>query len=107
KAWGPIPIKGLAEPVEVWELLGVSGRRRRLQTARALGLTRFVGRQTELTMLKAALAQAGAGHGQVVAVMGEAGGGQARRGEGLGQGADRPGGGVVGHAGGSLGQRAP
>ena len=22
KAWGPVPIKGLAEPVEVWELLG-------------------------------------------------------------------------------------
>src|SRR5262245_4772702 len=59
KAWGPMPIKGLAELVEVWELLGVSGRRRRLQSARARGLTRFVGRQTELTMLKAALAQAG------------------------------------------------
>ena len=28
KAWGPVPIKGLAEPVEVWELLGVSGRSR-------------------------------------------------------------------------------
>jgi class 3 adenylate cyclase len=25
KAWGPVPIKGLAEPVEVWELLGVKG----------------------------------------------------------------------------------
>src|SRR5262249_1816069 len=35
KAWGPLPIKGLAEPVEVWELLGASGMRRRLQTARA------------------------------------------------------------------------
>jgi len=78
KAWGPMPIKGLAEPVEVWELLGVSGRRRRLQSARARGLTRFVGRQTELTILKAALAQAGAGHGQVVAVVGEAGVGKSR-----------------------------
>ena len=78
KAWGPMPIKGLAAPVEVWELLGASGLRRRLQTARARGLTRFVGRQTELAALHAALAQAGAGHGQVVAVVGEAGVGKSR-----------------------------
>src|SRR5207237_2505718 len=78
KTWGPMPIKGLAEPVEVWELLGASGRRRRLQSARARGLTHFVGRQTELTILDAALAQAGAGHGQVVAVVGEAGVGKSR-----------------------------
>jgi tetratricopeptide (TPR) repeat protein len=49
-----------------------------LQSARARGLTRFVGRQTELTILQAALAQAGAGHGQVVAVLGEAGVGKSR-----------------------------
>jgi predicted ATPase len=78
KAWGPVPIKGLTEPIEVWELLGVCGRRRRLQAARARGLTRFVGRQTELALLEAALAQAGAGHGQVVAVVGEAGVGKSR-----------------------------
>ena len=78
KAWGPMPVKGLTEPVEVWELLGVSGRRRRLQIARARGLTHFVGRQTELAALRTALAQAGAGHGQVVAVVGEAGVGKSR-----------------------------
>jgi class 3 adenylate cyclase/DNA-binding winged helix-turn-helix (wHTH) protein/tetratricopeptide (TPR) repeat protein len=78
KAWGPMPMKGLAEPVEVWELLGVSGPRRRLQTARARGLTHFVGRQTELAVLDAALGQARAGHGQVVAVVGEAGVGKSR-----------------------------
>ena len=64
--------------MEVFELLGASGLRRRLQTARARGLTRFVGRQTELALLDAALAQAGAGHGQVVAVVGEAGVGKSR-----------------------------
>lgn len=78
KAWGLMPIKGLAAPVEVWELLGASGLRRRLQTARVRGLTRFVGRQTELATLHAALAQAGAGHGQVAAVVGEAGVGKSR-----------------------------
>jgi len=43
-ALGPIPVKGLAEPVEVAELVGVSALRRRLQAAVARGLTRFVGR---------------------------------------------------------------
>ncbi|HSX79304.1 MAG TPA: BREX system ATP-binding domain-containing protein, partial [Candidatus Saccharimonadia bacterium] len=77
-AWEPVPIQGLAEPVEVWALLGASGMRRRVQTATARGLTRFVGRQTELAALHAALAQAEAGHGQFVAVMGEAGVGKSR-----------------------------
>src|SRR5262249_8716339 len=78
KAWGPVPVKGLAEPVEVWELLGVSSMRRRLQIARARGLTRCGGRQTELALLHAGLAQARAGRGQVVAVVGEAGVGKSR-----------------------------
>jgi class 3 adenylate cyclase/tetratricopeptide (TPR) repeat protein len=79
KAVGPMPIKGLAAPVEVFELLGASSLRRRLQAAITRGLTRFVGRQPELAALHAALAQAGAGHGQVVvAVGGEAGVGKSR-----------------------------
>jgi class 3 adenylate cyclase/DNA-binding winged helix-turn-helix (wHTH) protein/tetratricopeptide (TPR) repeat protein/ABC-type thiamine transport system ATPase subunit len=78
KAVGPVTVKGLGEPVEMWELLGASGQRWRLQTARARGLTPFVGRQTELAALHAALTQAGAGHGQVVAVLGEAGVGKSR-----------------------------
>src|SRR5207302_9501010 len=48
KALEPLAVQGLAEPVEVWELLGASGIRRRLQAATTRGLTRFVGRQTEL-----------------------------------------------------------
>jgi len=75
---GPVPVKGLAEPVEVFELVGVSGIRRRLQAAAARGLTRFVGRQTELTALQQALKRAGAGHGQVVALIGEPGVGKSR-----------------------------
>ena len=51
---------------------------RRLQAAAARGLTRFVGRQHELEALHQALAQAGAGHGQVVALVGEAGVGKSR-----------------------------
>ena len=77
-ALGPVPVKGLAEPVEVFELVGASALRRRLQVAATRGLTRFVGRQAELAVLHQALEQAGAGHGQVVAAVGEAGVGKSR-----------------------------
>src|SRR6266446_5171740 len=75
---GRFPVKGLTEPVEVFELVGASAIRRRLQASAARGLTRFVGRQQELTALQQALEQAGAGHGQTVALVGEAGLGKSR-----------------------------
>jgi class 3 adenylate cyclase/tetratricopeptide (TPR) repeat protein len=77
-ALGPVPVKGLDAPVEVFELVGASGIRRRLQAAAVRGLTRFVGRDAELAALVQALERAGAGHGQVVAVVGEAGVGKSR-----------------------------
>jgi class 3 adenylate cyclase/tetratricopeptide (TPR) repeat protein len=77
-ALGPVPVKGLAEPVEVFELIGASALRRRLQVAAVRGLTRFVGRQTELAVLHQAMEQAEEGHGQVVAAVGEAGVGKSR-----------------------------
>src|SRR5262245_12232792 len=77
-ALGRFPVRGLPEPVEVFELVGASAVRRRLQAAAARGLTRFVGRQQELEALQQALEQAGAGHGQIVAVVGEAGVGKSR-----------------------------
>jgi class 3 adenylate cyclase/tetratricopeptide (TPR) repeat protein len=77
-ALGQFPVRGLTEPVEVFELVGVSTIRRRLQASAARGLTRFVGRQQELATLQQALERAGAGHGQVVAVVGEAGVGKSR-----------------------------
>ena len=75
---GPIPVKGLAEAVEVFELVGASAVRRRLQAGAARGLTHFVGRETEMAALIQALAWAGAGRGQVVAAVGEAGVGKSR-----------------------------
>src|SRR5262249_20031457 len=77
-ALGPIPVKGLAEPVEVFELVGASAIYRRLQASAVHGLTRFVGRETELETLTQALLRAEAGHGQVIAVLGDAGVGKSR-----------------------------
>jgi class 3 adenylate cyclase len=77
-ALGPVPVKGLEEPVEVFELTGASHLRRRLQAAAVRGLTPFVGRQYELEAVHQALAQAQAGHGQVVALVGDAGVGKSR-----------------------------
>ncbi len=68
---GPVPVKGLSEPIEVYELVGAGPARTRLQAFSARGLTPFVGRQAELAALHQALERAGAGHGQVVAVIGE------------------------------------
>jgi tetratricopeptide (TPR) repeat protein len=75
---GPVPVKGMTEPVEVFELVGASAIKRRLQAAVARGLTRFVGRDTELAALMQALDQAAAGQGQLVAAVGEAGVGKSR-----------------------------
>src|SRR3989475_10048017 len=77
-ALGPIPVKGLDEPVEVFEVVGATAVRQRFQARAAQGLTRFVGRQRELDTLHQALEQAGTGHGQVVALVGEAGVGKSR-----------------------------
>jgi class 3 adenylate cyclase len=78
KALGRFPVKGLTEPVEVCELVGASAIRGRLQASAAHGLTRFVGRQQELLALQQALERAGAGQGQVAALVGEAGVGKSR-----------------------------
>jgi class 3 adenylate cyclase len=77
-ALGPVSVKGLTAPVEICEVVGASLVSWRFQAAVVRGLTRFVGRQTELAALHHALEQAGAGHGQVVAVLGEAGIGKSR-----------------------------
>ncbi|HKT94937.1 MAG TPA: adenylate/guanylate cyclase domain-containing protein [Paraburkholderia sp.] len=78
KALGATQIKGIPEPLEVFELLGPGALRTRLQVAAHRGLARFVGRQAELERLHGALGRATAGHGQIVGVVGEAGVGKSR-----------------------------
>jgi predicted ATPase len=78
KSRGPTRVKGLTEPINVYEVIGLGPLRTRLQRAAARGLTKFVGRERELEALKHAAEQAQAGHGQVVAVMADPGVGKSR-----------------------------
>ena len=77
-ALGPMALKGLPAPVDVYELVGVGAVRSRLQAAATRGLSRFVGRDAEIEQLRRALKQAGHGRGQVIAVVGEPGVGKSR-----------------------------
>jgi class 3 adenylate cyclase/tetratricopeptide (TPR) repeat protein len=78
RSLGPIPVKGLADPVEIFELTGTGQARTRLQAAALRGLTRFVGRDAEVEHLRRVLDRAAGGHGQVVSIVGEAGVGKSR-----------------------------
>ena len=78
KPLGPVAVKGLAAPMEVFELAGAGPTRPPLQAFAARGLTRFVGRQLEVEALCQALGHAAAGRGQLVAVIGEPGVGKSR-----------------------------
>jgi class 3 adenylate cyclase/tetratricopeptide (TPR) repeat protein len=78
KPLGPVSVKGLTQPVEVFEVTGVGAARSRLQAAAARGLTRFVGRDGETEQLRKALEQARSDHGHVVGVVGEPGLGKSR-----------------------------
>src|SRR5262247_1602164 len=78
KPLGPVNVKGLGGPVDVYEVTGAGPVRTRLQVSAARGFTRFVGRDAELEQLRQAQEQARTGRGQVVAVVGEPGVGKSR-----------------------------
>jgi class 3 adenylate cyclase/tetratricopeptide (TPR) repeat protein len=76
--FGQTRIKGLSEPLHVFELEGVGRVRTRLDVSRARGFNKFVGRQSEMAALEASLQQAIGGNAQVVGVVAEAGTGKSR-----------------------------
>ena len=78
KPLGALPVKGLAHPIDVYEVTGAGAARSRLQAAAVRGLTRFVGRTVELQHLHRAQQLAEQGHGQVVTIVGQAGVGKSR-----------------------------
>ena len=78
KALGASRIKGVSEPVGVFEVTGLGPLRTHFQLAARRGLTKFVGREREMEALRHAAEQAKGGHGQIVAAMAEPGVGKSR-----------------------------
>jgi len=78
KPLGRIPVKGLAEPPEAYELTGAGPARTRLEASRTRGFTRFVGRAAEMDQLRSSAEEIRRGRGQLVAVVGEPGVGKSR-----------------------------
>ncbi|MGH7785490.1 MAG: AAA family ATPase [Candidatus Binatia bacterium] len=75
---GPTPIKGVSQPVRVLEVTGLGKLRTRFEAAARRGLVKFVGRAPEIERIGRALDRSREGHGQVVAVVAEAGAGKSR-----------------------------
>jgi len=75
---GRTRLKGMSEPIGVFDLEGVGAFRTRLDRSRARGLSTFVGRDRDMAALEATLERARGGEGQVVGVMADAGTGKSR-----------------------------
>jgi class 3 adenylate cyclase/tetratricopeptide (TPR) repeat protein len=78
RSLGAVPVKGLADAIDVYEVTGAGPARTRLEAGVRRGLTRFVGRDAELEQLRKTQRLARDGHGQVTAIVAEAGVGKSR-----------------------------
>ena len=75
---GAQALRGVAEPVTVYQVLSGSGAHSRLDIVSARGLTPLVGREQEVGLLLERWEQVKAGHGQVILLTGDAGIGKSR-----------------------------
>jgi class 3 adenylate cyclase/predicted ATPase len=75
---GRLALKGVKEPIRVYELQGIGKLRTKLDVSRARGFSRFVGRADEMASLEAALGRAIQCNGQVVGVVAHPGLGKSR-----------------------------
>jgi class 3 adenylate cyclase len=75
---GEHTLRGVAEPLTVYQILRESGATSRLDVAQPRGLTPLVGRESEVALLLERWDQAKAGQGQVVLLRGDAGIGKSR-----------------------------
>jgi len=78
KALPPVQVKGKTELVPLYKVIGTLPRRSPIASRSERTLSPFVGRERELATLEALFAQVEAGHGQVVGIVAEAGGGKSR-----------------------------
>ena len=75
---GKFTLKGVSEPMRVYELTGIGSARTRFDLSRARGLVRFVGRDAEVRTLEAAIERTRRGEGQVLGIVADAGTGKSR-----------------------------
>jgi len=75
---GTQPLRGLPQPLEVYQVLSESTARSRLEAAGSTGLTPLVSREQEVALLRERWIQVKDGLGQVVLLSGEAGIGKSR-----------------------------
>src|SRR5438477_646285 len=78
RALGPLAVRGISEPINVYEVTGTGVLRSHFDLATRRGLTKFVGREHELEQMRHALQQSMDGHGRIIAVTAEAGTGKSR-----------------------------
>jgi len=71
-------VKGVRQPIRIYELVGIRKYQSRLDISRERGFSRFIGRGDEMAILDSALEQALSGQGNVVGVVGEPGVGKSR-----------------------------
>ena len=81
---GDRKLKGISEPARVWQVAGDIAASR-FEAAHVAGLSRFVGRESEVALLNSRWEQALSGEGQAVLLCGEAGIGKSRIAEQLRQ----------------------
>ena len=78
EALPPVQVKGISTSLAPYKVVGIRPQRSPLVGHDERVLSRFVGRERELAVLEELMAQVEAGHGQVVGIVAEAGGGKSR-----------------------------
>jgi len=78
KFLGEFSVKGFRAPVPAWEMVSGRGVRTRLEIEAERGLTPFVGRERELTLLHECYEKTRSEQGQMVFIVGEPGIGKSR-----------------------------
>jgi class 3 adenylate cyclase len=75
---GPAEVKGIEEPINLYQVIGAGPLHDHFDLAMRRGLTKFIGREDELKHMGQVLALARGGRGQIAAVVAEAGTGKSR-----------------------------
>jgi len=75
---GMSSVKGVSQPLAIYELDGIREFQSRLEISRRRGFSRFIGRSNEMAILESAFQRTLDHHGNVIGVVGEPGVGKSR-----------------------------